>query len=66
MAQRRAGLYRESRVVQSSSMQVRASSNARTIGSAPTAARLPFRIRTTMLGLFHHPSIPKLLLVLKG
>ena len=56
IAQRRAGLYRESWAVQPSSAQVRVSPKARTIGPAPAARRLPLRIGTAMLGLFPHPS----------
>ena len=56
IAQHRAGLYRESRVVQPSSAQVRVSPKARTIGPAPAARRLPLRIGTAMLALFPHPS----------
>jgi hypothetical protein len=56
IAQRRAGLYRESWAVQPFSAQVRVSPKARTIGPAPTARRLPVRLNTTMLGLFPHPS----------
>jgi hypothetical protein len=56
IAQRRAGLYRESWAVQPSSAQVRVSPKARTIGPAPAARRLPSRLGTAMLGLFPHPS----------
>jgi hypothetical protein len=52
IAQRRAGLYRESWAVQPSWAQVRVSPKARTIGPAPAARRLPVRIGTAMLGLF--------------
>jgi hypothetical protein len=56
IAQRRAGLYRESWAVQPSSAQVRVSPKARTTGPAPTGRRLPLRLSITMLGLFPYPS----------